>query len=147
MLNQNNPFYKYLTYEDKEHARVVEFMKQKYPEVVFFHIPNEGKKSAFERYKHSIMGALEGCPDFVFLHPKSIGERLIYHGLLIELKAPEHNRIVLKGKKAGTIVKAKGKLSPEQAVLIEKINKSNYKAVCCFGYDESIEVIKKYLND
>ena len=147
-------FESYLTYEDKEHIKVVNFMKAKYPDVICFHVPNEGKKSAFERYKHSLMGALKGCPDFVILHPKyseikKEGERpykeLLYHGMLIELKAPEHNRIVQKGKDAGKTVKTKGKLSPEQAILLERLNKVKYKGVCCFGYDSAKSVIEEYL--
>ena len=48
----------------------VNYIKDKLPDVVAFHIPNESKKSAFERYKHSLMGALKGCPDFAFMFPK-----------------------------------------------------------------------------
>jgi hypothetical protein len=55
-----NPFEKYLTFEDKEHIRVVNYIKDKLPDILAFHVPNEGKKSAFERYKHSLMGALKG---------------------------------------------------------------------------------------
>ena len=145
-----NPFEKYLTVEDREHIRVVNYIKDKIPEVIAFHIPAEGKKSAFERYKHSIMGNVKGLPDFVFLHPKfasySKGEA-IYHGLLIELKAPEHERVVMKGKKAGKVVKSVGKLSDEQADLIKKLNVFGFKAVCCFGSDEAIKVIDEYFKD
>jgi hypothetical protein len=100
------------------------------------------------------MGILKGCPDFIMLYPKhsepkkddlgNVYKELIYNGLMIELKAPEHNRIVKKGKDAGKIVKSKGKLSPEQSVILDKLNKVKYRAVCCFGADEAIKEIKDY---
>ena len=127
-----NPFDKFITFEDREHIRVVNYIKDKLPDVVAFHIPNESKKSAFERYKHSLMGALKGCPDFAFMFPKykSIDSKeILYNGLFIELKAPEHNRVVLKGDNAGKIVKTKGKLSPEQKVVLDRLNSIGYQAV------------------
>lgn len=145
-----NPFYKFLSVEDKEHIRVVNFIKDKLPEVIAFHVPAEGKKSAFERYKHSLMGNLKGVPDFVFLHPKyksNLSKEIEYHGLLIELKAQEHEKVVKTGKDAGKIVKRKGRLSEEQAQIIEKLNNFGFKAVCCFGSDEAIKVIDEYFKD
>jgi len=146
---RTNPFQKFLSSEDVEHIKVVNFFKEKLPDVIVFHVPNESKKSAFERYKHSIMGALKGIPDFVILHPKfeikNKKRNLIYHGLLIEIKAPEHNYIVKKGKDAGKIKKTKGVLSEEQEKVIEKLNKNNYKACAVWGADEAIKIIKEYL--
>jgi hypothetical protein len=151
-----NPFEKWLTYEDKEHVKVVNWLKQNLPNVISFHVPNEGRKSPFERYKASIMGLLKGCPDFIILHPKhsepkkdnsgNLYKELIYNGLMIELKAPEHERVVKKGKNEGKFVKSKGKLSEEQKIVLEKLNKLKYKAICCFGADESIKEIKEYFN-
>jgi hypothetical protein len=151
-----NPFEKWLTYEDKEHVKVVNWLKQNLPNVISFHVPNEGRKSPFERYKASIMGLLKGCPDFIILHPKhsepkkdnsgNLYKELIYNGLMIELKAPEHERVVKKGKNEGKFVKSKGKLSEEQKIVLEKLNKLKYNAICCFGADESIKEIKEYFN-
>ena len=152
-----NPFSKFLSVEDTEHIRVVNWFKTNLPEVIAFHVPNEGSKTPFERYKSSLMGILKGCPDFIMLHPKhselktdSSGNtyrELLYNGLMIELKAPEHNRIVKKGKDAGKIVKSKGKLSPEQSEILDKLTKLKYRAVCCFGADEAINEIQNYFSD
>ena len=145
-----NPYEKHLTFEDREHIRVVNYIKDKLHEVIAFHVPNEGLKSPFERYKHSLMGALKGCPDFVFLHPKFKPNepiQVLYHGLTIELKVQEHKRIVMKGKDAGKIVKTKGVLSKEQAEVLERLNKNGYKALCCFGSDEAIAVINDYFKE
>ncbi len=147
-------FESYLTVEDKAHIRVVEFMKDKYPDIIFFHIPNEGKKSPFERWKHSLMGNLRGLPDFAILKPKysevkSDGKasykELLYHGLFIELKANEHLRVVQKGKQKGKVVTAKGKLSPDQSIVLEKLNKEKFLAVVCHGFESAKAVIDEYL--
>jgi hypothetical protein len=100
------------------------------------------------------MGQRAGWPDITILHPKYSETKtdpggkeyrdLLHLGLLIELKAPEHMRVVRKGKDAGKEVKAKGKLSPEQAELLEKLNKAKYRAVCCFGAEEAIKEIDEY---
>ena len=76
-----------------------------------------------------------------------LSKEILYNGLFIELKAPEHNRVVLKGDNAGKIVKTKGKLSPEQKVVLDRLNSIGYQAVCCFGSDEAIKVINDYFAD
>lgn len=153
-MNSKNPFYKYLSVEDKEHIRVVDFLKTRYPNIISFHIPNEGKKTAFERYKYSLMGALKGCPDFAIMFPKY--KSVTFEGkqykeldslaLFIELKAPEHNRIVMKGKNSGKVVKSKGKASDEQLNIIRKLNKLRYSSHVCYGADDAIRVITDYLS-
>lgn len=148
-------FFRFLSEEDRIHAELVEFINKEYPDVIYTHIPAEGKKSFFERYKHSIMGTKKGICDFIFLKPKykykMIGEKkqkiLLYCGLAIELKVPMHNRVVLKGKQAGKIVKSVGKLSPEQKEVIEQLNKEKYLAVCCFGLEEAKKVISEYFKE
>ena len=146
----SNPFYKYLSVEDLEHVKVVNFMKSELPEVIFFHVPNESRKTPFERFKYSIMGNLKGIPDFIFLQPKdeSIEKSLtLFHGLCIELKAPEHKKTIKNGKSAGKVVKKIGKLSEEQSLILQKLNGMGYKSVCCFGADEAISVIKDYFKE
>lgn len=142
-----NPFYKYLSEEDKHHIEVVGYIKDKLYEIVAFHPVNEGKRTNFERYKFSVMGGLAGIPDFLFLYPKYENEVLKYHGLAIELKAPEHNKVVLKGKNEGKIVKIKGSVSKEQKELIDKLNNIGYKSICCFGAEETIKEIKEYFKE
>jgi hypothetical protein len=150
-----NNYFRFLSLEDKIHAELVEFINKNYPDIIYTHIPAEGKKSSYECYKHSIMGTKKGICDFIFLKPKYkfklIGEKkqkvLVYCGLAIELKVPSHNRVVLKGKDAGKIVKSVGKLSTEQKEVIEQLNKEKYLAVCCFGFDEAKKVIIDYLKE
>jgi hypothetical protein len=156
MINENNPFAKWLTVEDREHIEVVEYLTKYHNDKVWFHIPNEGKKSSFERYKHSLMGARKGMPDFCILHPKTKPgkeqfsnipfKEVEYYGLLIELKAPERMQMVLKGKMAGTIKKTKGKVSKEQSELLKTLSAKKYKAIACFGAHEAIKEIQEYFS-
>ncbi|HWY11335.1 MAG TPA: hypothetical protein VN026_08420 [Bacteroidia bacterium] len=152
-INTNNPFFKYLDVETLEHIKVVNYLKERFGDnIVWFHPMNEGVRSSFERYKMSLLGVLKGILDFIILHPKysdvmengKVVRKIVYLGLIIELKAPEHSRIVQKGKKAGMIVKASGKASPEQMDIIERLNKIRYKACICFGADATIKVIEEY---
>ena len=147
---KKNNFYRFLTVEDLEHIRVVNYLNDKLPEVIYTHVPSASRKSAFERYKYSLLGVKKGIADIIILFPKyasNTSKEVIYHGLLIELKAPEHERVVKKGKKEGKTVKYVGKLSDEQADILEKLNKFGFKAVCCFGADEAIKVIDDYFKD
>ncbi|MES2287622.1 MAG: VRR-NUC domain-containing protein [Bacteroidota bacterium] len=139
-----------MTKEDLEHIQVVNWMHANAgSSLLWFHVPSEGKKSAFERYKHSIMGNKKGVPDFLILYPKlklSLNNKptIEYLGLVIELKVAEYNRLVTKGKKAGKTVKTIGKLSDEQGKVLEQFKKAGYKAVCCFGAQAAIKEIEEY---
>ncbi len=154
-INQKNNFFKFLGVEDLEHIKVVNFLKANYPDVVWFHPPNEGERSSFQKYKMSLMGALRGISDFVIAHPKvkdfnengRVVRQIIYCGLFIELKAHEHNRIVQKGKQAGKTVKAIGKASKEQLEVIDRLNKVGYKACVCYGAQEVINIINDYFRN
>jgi hypothetical protein len=151
-----NNFNRFLGVEDNEHISTIRFLQQNHSDKIFFHINNEGRRTPFERYKYSLFGKIKGLPDIAIMHPKyseikkdSNGEnykQLLYLGLFLEIKAPEHNRVVLKGKNEGKIVKAKGKLSPEQSEILERLNRLKYLAVACFGADEAISEIKKYFS-
>jgi len=149
-----NNFSKFLGVEDNEHITTIRYLQKNHSDKIFFHINNEGRRTPFERYKYSLFGKIKGLPDIAIMHPKYSeikkdpnGEnykQLLYLGLFLEIKAPEHNRVVLKGKDAGKIVKAKGKLSPEQDEVLKKLTALKYRAVCCYGSVEAINEIKNY---
>lgn len=151
-INTKNPFYKYLDVETLEHIKVVHFLQENHSDKVWFHPMNEGKRSTFERYKMSLMGTLKGITDFVIAHPKfkdyneggRIVRKIVHLGLFLELKAPEHNRVVQKGKKAGHIVKAVGKASAEQIEVMNKLNLNGYKACICYGANDAIKELIEY---
>ena len=66
---RENPFNKYLTKEDKLQHRIISYLKYQYPKVLYTHVPNEGKRSVFERYKFKYLGAKAGVPDLLIFKP------------------------------------------------------------------------------
>lgn len=87
-----------------------------------FHIPNGGSRNIIEATKLKKMGVKAGVPDLQLIVPN--GE---VHGLWIELKAQ------------------KGKLQPSQQIMIQRLEAQGYMCKVCFGADEAINEIKKYL--
>lgn len=87
-----------------------------------FHIPNGGSRNIIEATKLKKMGVKAGVPDLQLIVPN--GE---VHGLWIELKAQ------------------KGKLQPSQKIMIQRLEAQGYICKVCFGADEAINEIKKYL--
>jgi len=87
-----------------------------------FHIPNGGSRNIIEATKLKKMGVKAGVPDLQLIIPN--GQ---VHGLWIELKAQ------------------KGKLQPSQKIMIQRLEAQGYLCKVCFGADEAINEIKKYL--
>ncbi|MEC8055725.1 MAG: VRR-NUC domain-containing protein [Pseudomonadota bacterium] len=87
-----------------------------------FHIPNGGSRNIIEATKLKKMGVKAGVPDLQLIVPN--GE---VHGLWIELKSK------------------KGKLQPSQRLMIQRLEAQGYLCKVCFGADEAINEIKKYL--
>lgn len=97
---------------------------RKYPELnLFYHVPNEGKRSPAAAMKLLAEGLKKGVPDN-FL-PVARGG---YHGLYIELKRT-------KG----------GKLSLEQRQWLDDLNAQGYLAVECKGWEAAAKVIENYI--
>lgn len=87
-----------------------------------FHIPNGGSRNILEAAKFKKLGVKAGVPDLQLIVPN--GE---IHGLWIELKSK------------------KGKLQPSQRLMIQRLEEQGYMCKVCFGADEAIDEIKKYL--
>lgn len=87
-----------------------------------FHIPNGGSRNIIEATKLKKMGVKAGVPDLQLIVPNGQA-----HGLWIELKAQ------------------KGKLQPSQRLMIQRLEEQGYMCKVCFGADEAIQEIKKYL--
>ena len=77
-----NPYDKYLGNEDKLQRQVIQWVNLQYPQAFIVHIPNEGRRSNFERYKFKQLGGVSGMPDLMIFNPNK--KR---NGLAIELKA------------------------------------------------------------
>jgi len=86
------------------------------------HIPNGGSRNIIEAAKFKKMGVKAGVPDLQLLVPNGL-----IHGLWIELKSKT------------------GKLQPSQRLMMQRLEEQGYLCKVCFGADEAINEIKKYL--
>lgn len=95
---------------------VVDYIRRAYPEIVFWHCPNGGKRTAVEAMRFQQMGVLAGVPDLHFLMP---GGRIAF----IELKA------------------GKGKLSASQASFFAQADKWNAPWAVCRTLEEVVTTL------
>ncbi len=92
------------------------------------HFANEGKRSgAFGRRLKRFGGLPKGFPDFCIFIPN-----LSYHSLFIEMK---------------TIDERHKKQKKEQLMWIARLLKAGHYATMCYGCDDGIQVVNRYLNN
>lgn len=89
--------------------------------ILFYHIPNEGKRSIAQARWLRNMGLQPGMPDICIPHA-----RLGYHGLYIELKSE------------------KGKLTKLQAWWLDVLSREGYLTCVAYGFDEAKQIIEDY---
>ena len=80
-MARTNPYQKYLKGEDLLQRAVINYIQMQYPNAIFTHPMNEGKRSPFEQYKLKYLGTKPGIPDLLIFTPNSKRS-----GLAIELK-------------------------------------------------------------
>lgn len=78
---QEHSFQKYLGREDIMHSEIVRGIRFSYPDLFWWHTPNEGKRTPFEQYKFKELGGDSGVADFVVLEESNFSK-----GLLMEVK-------------------------------------------------------------
>jgi VRR-NUC domain len=115
--------------EQKEQEALCKWLTLK--NIQFIHFKNggslnsriiDGKRISLEGAKFKRMGVKSGIPDLFIPKPT-----LQYHGLFIEMK-----------RKNG------GKLTPEQQWWLEFLNRQNYLAVSCNGWEKAQYIIETY---
>ena len=115
--------------EHDEQAALIDWtilMSRNWPELkLFYHIPNEGKRSPAAAGRLKQEGMKRGVPDNCLPVPRGK-----YHGLYIELKR-------VKG----------GKPTPEQKQWVENLTGQGYLALICKGWEEAAKVIERYLRE
>jgi hypothetical protein len=119
-----NPYERYLGKEDILQNSVVKYMKLKYPNVFVIHVPNEGKRSPFERFKFKYLGGISGVPDLLIF--KSNDK---YNGLAIELKAGSN------------------KPTENQQRCLKRLSIENWMAVWINNFDDAKLTIDNYLRN
>lgn len=138
--------------EEKVQLQVCDYIRLKYPNVIFTCDLASGLKlPIWLGALHKKMRSSRGLPDLLIAHPKFILDyhgpanfekpynRQIYNGLFIELK------------KDGTTVKLKNGELPanehirEQAAILDRLRTLGYKAEFACGFEEAIKIIDEYL--
>jgi len=119
-----NPFSKYLTKEDKLQNAVMLYFKTKYPDVFVIHVPNEGRRSPFERYKFKFLGGVSGVPDIL-----CFAQNANRSGLAIELKVGYN------------------KPTENQKSCLKRLKMANWATGWFNDYDEVCNFIDKYFEN
>jgi hypothetical protein len=97
--------------------------EKRYPALAMLHAtPNGGHRHIAVAKKLKAEGVSAGYPD-LSLDYAAHG----FHGLRIELKTNI------------------GRLSEEQSVWLDKLNKAGYMAVVCRGFDAAVDTLKSYV--
>lgn len=117
----SNPFYKYLKEEDRLQVSACQYLNLQYPNILWCHVPNEGKRTKFEIFKALAFGIKAGVSDILIYEPNKF-----YNGLCIELKAK------------------KGTLTDNQKDFLEKIAKRGWQTAICRSIDEVIVTVESY---
>lgn len=103
-------------------ARVVQFVRTFYPDVLMFAIPNGANVNPVNRIRLVKEGMLAGVPDLVILE-----QRHGFNGLFIEFK------------------KDNGIISKEQAATLTKMTQRNYLCIVARHHRSAIKTIEDYL--
>lgn len=110
-----NGFYKYLTPEDHVQQQVLCHILDKYPKMKYAHVPNEGKRTAFERFKAKYLGISPGFLDLI----------LVGYGHILFLEVKSNT----------------GQLRKKQREWIAHLQANDFAAAVGFGAEQCIEII------
>ena len=121
---RRNPFEKYLTKEDILQNQVMAYLRIKHPKVLAIHVPNEGRRSPFERYKFKYLGGKAGIPDILVFYQNDSKA-----GLAIELKVGYN------------------KPTDNQKQCLELLKMSNWDAQWVNTYENAVTLIDNYFNN
>jgi hypothetical protein len=117
-------FEDYEASEDAFQVSAMQYLRYCYPDILAFHVPNGGKRSAREGAKFKRQGVLAGVPDILIIKQKGS-----FSGFAIELK--------VKG----------GRLSPSQKERLQQFEGAGFKTLTTYSLDEFINEIDKYLKN
>ena len=108
------------------HTKVVNFLKNQYPDSLFAASLGENQDTAVKRLKSYKMGYLKGSPDLLInnLHKE-------YRGFAIEFKTP----------------KGTGTVTDEQSKMLKKYERNHFKTLVTNDYDECVLQIVKYFEE
>jgi prophage antirepressor-like protein len=128
-LDQHAPF-KQLTFKIETeydlHTKVVNFLKNRFPDSLFTASLGENQDTGAKRLKSFKMGYLKGTPDLIInnLHKD-------YNGFAIEFKSP----------------KGTGTVTEEQSKMLKKYERNQFKTLVTNDYDECVLEIVEYFKE
>jgi hypothetical protein len=108
--------------EDQEQARLVSWLTKQ--GIIFFAVPNGGRRTLLEGVKFKRTGVQSGVPDMVIPIPSGG-----YHGLFIEMKRA-------KG----------GVLFTNQVYWLSLLRDKDYYAEVAYGFEEARDIVTHYLS-
>ena len=111
---------------------ICNYLKIQYPKIIFFSEPSGLRTSIGIAVQLKKMRSIGKLPDLFIAEPSGI-----YHGLFIEIK---YSNIY---KKDGTLLN--NEHLQEQNKILSILKKKGYMAVFAVGFDESKNIIDKYL--
>lgn len=111
--------------ESQEQQRLVLKLRWLYPDLVFFAIPNGGRRNRGEARTMVLEGVEKGTPDIFIAEAR--GE---FHGLFIELKRAD---------------KKKSVTSKEQTEKIKTLLDKGYQVKVCYGASDALKEILLYV--
>jgi hypothetical protein len=119
-----------VNYEDAEQQEVFSWLKSYHYRIydLTFSIPNGGSRGKYESAMFKLTGVKPGVPDMFCAYPAGP-----YHGLFIEMK-----------RKIGDGT-GKPVTSKEQKEWQTRLRAQGYVCYVCYGADEAIDTINKYL--
>lgn len=110
--------------ESTEQVIFVSRVRQFYPDLLIFAIPNGGQRSMTEAVRLKAEGVLAGVPDLFIAQP--MGDK---HGLFIEMKR----------------VDQKAAVSAKQIETIGNLCAAGYEARVAYGCEQAWDCIQEYL--
>lgn len=130
-----NPYEKFLSIEDRLHHAIIQYLRLQYPKIIFFHSPNEGKRTKFEQFKLSYLGGNNvKTPDLAIMQPNKD-----WHGLFLEIKSKnpyKENGLLYTNKHIEV-----------QAKLLLNLEKYHYHAVFTWSFDDAKQIIDNYMKN
>lgn len=125
MLKIPDGIKKYLKGEDLLHIACADYLKLKYPKVLWAHPPMEGRRPGYiAQFKMKRMGGSAGVPDFVFYEPRN-GKP----GMALEAK---HGR---------------NKPTDSQKMWLKELSDRGYITGVFYTFDEFKKIVDNYFKD
>lgn len=130
---RNAGFYKFVKNEIAEHVAFANRLNldPRTKDLLWWHTPNEGKRSKFEQFLLKIMGVRKGVSDFIIIH--QTGK---YKGLIIEMK----NKGVRTYKKNGD------PYFQDQHDFLKQMEKQGFMTCFADGCEDAWEKTIDFLN-